>query len=134
MNQSLAFGEITILKKKIYVVILFTEVDVQISSTDLHAGQYHIVAADLRNVGELKKKLGECGVDFNLPTCFLTECVLVYMPPEASEALLRWIPEHFKSAFFVNYEQVMLLISIQPRFHLLTSKKHFLVFGYCWLK
>lgn len=82
------------------------EADVKITNTDLHAGQYHIVAADLRNVSELTKKLGECGIDFDLPTCFLTECVLVYMPPEASENLLRWIPERFKSAFFVNYEQV----------------------------
>ena len=81
----------------------------KITNTDLHAGQYHIVAADLRNVSELTKKLSECGIDFELPTCFLTECVLVYMPPEASENLLRWIPERFKSAFFVNYEQVMLL-------------------------
>jgi hypothetical protein len=45
---------------------------------------YHMVGADLRDVKELEAMLIANGVDFSLPTLFLSECVLVYMKPEDS--------------------------------------------------
>jgi len=80
--------------------------EVKFVDADLHSKEYHIVAADLRNLTELKTKLSECNIDYSLPTCFLTECVLIYMPADASTNLVQWIPKEFSSAFFVNYEQV----------------------------
>ena len=43
---------------------------------------------------------------FSLPTVFITECVLVYMDPEHSAAIINWAGANFKTAVFINYEQV----------------------------
>ena len=37
---------------------------------------------------------------------FITECVLVYMDPEHSAAIINWAGANFKTAVFINYEQV----------------------------
>lgn len=42
----------------------------------------------------------------SLPTVFITECVLVYMEPEHSVAIVNWAGANFKTAIFINYEQV----------------------------
>lgn len=80
--------------------------EVRLSTTDLHSGSYHIVGVDLRNIDELANKLQQSEVDFSVPTIFLAECVLVYVEPQNSSNLLSWIASNFKSAVFVNYEQV----------------------------
>jgi len=64
------------------------------------------VGCDLRDTAQLAAKLDACGVDHQLPTAFIAECVLVYMSAERSSALVRWIADSFASVFFVNYEQV----------------------------
>lgn len=76
------------------------------SSTDLHAGSYHIVGVDLRNMDELANKLKQSEVDFTTPTIVLAECVLVYVEPQNSSNLLSWLSANFTTAVFVNYEQV----------------------------
>ena len=76
------------------------------SSTDLHGKDYHLVAANLKNLSELQHKLKECDIDYSLPTIFIAECVLVYIEKNKTDELLRWISDHFSSAVFVNYEQV----------------------------
>jgi len=65
-----------------------------------------LLAADLREIGALESKLKEIGVDKSLPTVFITECVLVYMEPEHSAAIVNWAGGNFKTAIFINYEQV----------------------------
>ena len=47
---------------------------------------------------------------FSLPTVFITECVLVYMEPEHSAAIINWAGSNFKTALFINYEQVKIFI------------------------
>lgn len=47
-----------------------------------------------------------CTLFFSLPTMFITECVLVYMEPERSAAIINWAGANFKTAVFINYEQV----------------------------
>lgn len=77
-------------------------------NTEIHTQVYDLVSADLRNLKELDKKLIECKIDFSLPTLIIAECVLVYMNSEHSNALLKYLSEHFKLCCFVNYEQVNL--------------------------
>jgi tRNA wybutosine-synthesizing protein 4 len=42
-----------------------------------------------------------------LPTLFIAECVLVYLPPEASQRLVQWCADTCRDAVgFVLYEQI----------------------------
>jgi len=84
----------------------YIEGEVKFIGPDLHAPDYHIIGTDLRNLTEMDKKLTQSGINFDVPTMFLTECVLVYMEPESSSMLLHWIAKKFKDIFFINYEQV----------------------------
>lgn len=78
----------------------------KLSSTELHGGNYHLVGADLRNLSDVATKLRESEINFELPTLFLAECVLVYIESGAVSNLLAWISSQFPVALFINYEQV----------------------------
>jgi tRNA wybutosine-synthesizing protein 4 len=41
-----------------------------------------------------------------VPTLFLSECVMIYMEPQHSQAIISWIRESLKTAFFCWYEQI----------------------------
>lgn len=90
--------------------------DIKFSATELHSSHYHLVAADLRSLGNspsadqafANKLFVECGLRKDLPTVFLCECVLVYMADKESSQLLNWITQNFKHCLFINYEQVNL--------------------------
>lgn len=83
--------------------------EIKLSTTDLHGKDYHLVSANLKNLKELEHKLHECDIDYSMPTIFIAECVLVYIEKNKTDDLLKWITEHFTSAFFVNYEQVNMI-------------------------
>lgn len=87
---------------------MLAEGEVKFIGPELHSNDYHIIGTDLRNLTELDKKLSQNGINFEMPTMFLTECVLVYMEPESSSMLLQWIAKKFNDIFFINYEQVRL--------------------------
>ena len=36
----------------------------------------------------------------------MAECVLIYMTPENSQAIIKWVPTKFKDAVFIDYEQL----------------------------
>ncbi|CAB3402916.1 unnamed protein product [Caenorhabditis bovis] len=85
---------------------LFTEKrSAIVQHSDLHAGNYHLVGADLRQLNEFHVKLNTCNLDKSLPTIFIAECVLVYMSAQNSADLLKSLSEAFKTCAFVNYEQ-----------------------------
>lgn len=90
----------------IYRLFFPKESEVRIVGSELHAHDYHIIGTDLRNRSELEQKLCQIGINFDVPTMFLTECVLVYMEPESSSKLLQWIANKFSDIFYVNYEPV----------------------------
>lgn len=80
--------------------------EIRFSTTELHAANYHLVGTDLRHIAELNNKLAQAEVNFNLPTLFLAECVLVYIDASATSSLLKWLASKFSNSLFVNYEQV----------------------------
>lgn len=90
-----------------YVCIyIFSDSDIEYSYSDLHTLNYHLVSADLRNVTEFANKLKLAKVDFDLPTLFIAECVLVYIDPSATSCLLKYLANTFSISIFINYEQV----------------------------
>lgn len=80
--------------------------DIKFSTTDLYSKDYHLIAANLKNLKELEAKLKDCGIDNNLPTAFIAECVLVYIEKQNTDTLLEWMTEKFPTVVFINYEQV----------------------------
>lgn len=79
---------------------------VEHSHVEIHSEKYHLVGADLRSTKEVRSKLLESGLQFDQPTCFLCECVLIYMTAEQSANLLTFLATGFSTSFFINYEQV----------------------------
>lgn len=55
---------------------------------ELAGQQYSLVAADLRDVQQLKAALARAGFKEGLPTLYLCECVLIYLEPAEAEAVL----------------------------------------------
>ncbi|KAI1286101.1 Leucine carboxyl methyltransferase 1 [Halotydeus destructor] len=90
--------------------------DIRISSTELHSSHYHLITADVRRLDTVdtrehfsQKLFNQCGLDKNLPTLFISECVLVYLHVPDSSGLLTWITGNFEHCYFINYEQVNML-------------------------
>eukprot|EP01155_Anaeramoeba_flamelloides_P048310 Anaeramoba_flamelloidesc40946_g1_i1.p1 GENE.c40946_g1_i1~~c40946_g1_i1.p1 ORF type:complete len:338 (+),score=64.16 c40946_g1_i1:100-1113(+) len=71
---------------------------------ELHSPDYHLICGDLRKTEDLHNSLQEHGVNFEIPTLFISECVLVYVEPNSADKLLGYITETFKLPFFVMYE------------------------------
>ena len=67
-------------------------------------GVYRMVGVDLREGDVVMKELAAAGIDRNVPTLFLAECVLVYMETAYSNTLLRNIA--FPESMVIVYEQV----------------------------
>lgn len=78
--------------------------EIKFSQTDLHAGNYHCIGVDIRNIPQLETKIQQAEVNFDRPTLFLAECVLVYIENDCVNRLLKWISSKFSSGLFVNYE------------------------------
>ena len=67
---------------------------------------YRLLTADLRDIAGLNAALVAAGADPNVPTLLLSECVLVYLEPEESCAIIAWAARAFSRSVFVTYEQV----------------------------
>ena len=65
---------------------------------------YHLLATDLRDVNHLAQVLTAAGMNYSTNTIILSECVLVYLSPEHSAALISWAAVSFISAAYIDYE------------------------------
>ncbi|KAM7535491.1 hypothetical protein Aperf_G00000102126 [Anoplocephala perfoliata] len=77
-------------------------------------GCYHILSFDLQSDPRSLIKLLCDSPDgpqlsTDLPTLFLAECVLVYIPTKSTNALLSTLSSNFSQAALLNYEQVNML-------------------------
>lgn len=77
----------------------------------IEADAYSLLPGDLRNTRACQAALEAACFDPACPTYVLAECVLVYMEPGDSAAVVRWLGHWLPTAAFVVYEQV----SAQPR-------------------
>ncbi|CAI8031987.1 Leucine carboxyl methyltransferase 1 [Geodia barretti] len=72
----------------------------------IRSDHYVLLPADLRDVKSLGKQLIDAGLDPNLPTLFLAECVLAYVEGAKVNDVIRWTAEHFKTSVFLNYDPI----------------------------
>jgi len=74
--------------------------------SELHAGDYHLIGVDLRQMEEFRERIQSANLDYKLPTLFIAECVLIYMDDGQCTTLLKELSSSFPAACFINYEQV----------------------------
>ena len=65
---------------------------------------YRLLAADINNIPQVEGALAAAGFQPQDPTLLIAECVLVYLRPEASAALLSWFGQRCPSAVMVAFE------------------------------
>ncbi|ETW07450.1 hypothetical protein, variant [Aphanomyces invadans] len=70
------------------------------------ASTYSAFACDLGNIPMLQNQLTAYGLDPSLPTLVLAECVLAYLAPAASTALLKWACATFADCMLVTYDPI----------------------------
>lgn len=76
---------------------------VENGGTTLHSAKYHLLPADLHtppseSIAPLLTSTTGPILSPDLPTLLLFECVLVYVTPEASQALIQWFVDYFASS------------------------------------
>lgn len=71
--------------------------------------RYALLPVDLRRPDDLAGALEAAGLDLAAPTFVLAECVLVYLEPEESAGVVRWLGSHLAQAVMAIYEQASCL-------------------------
>lgn len=67
---------------------------------------YKLLPADLRDLNSLNMILEQAKMDPSLPTLILAECVLIYLDPTVSRAVVEWAGQKFSTLIFIVYEQI----------------------------
>lgn len=78
-----------------------------LGGTEIYSKDYCLLSGDLREFTEsIVPKLKAQGFDTSLPTLFLSECVLIYIQPGDSDAIVNWVGTNMDASLFVVYEQI----------------------------
>ena len=82
----------------------------------LHACQYHLLECDLNDTASLDHMIdtvnfwaeerGWTHWDWTNPTLVISECVLTFLPVDASDRVMEWIATRLSTCMFVYYEQI----------------------------
>ncbi|ORZ03045.1 leucine carboxyl methyltransferase 1 [Syncephalastrum racemosum] len=84
-----------------------SHVRIEKGGTELQSDQYCLLGNDLRSWKEsVVPQLLANGFDTSAPTLFLSECVLIYLEPTHSDAIMAWMTETLSDCAFVLYEQI----------------------------
>lgn len=67
---------------------------------------YKLLPVDLRDIQKLDDVIALANLDPSLPTFIIAECVLIYLDPDSSCAIVGWASKTFSTAVFFLYEQI----------------------------
>lgn len=70
------------------------------------SSDYILLGVDLNSIHNMQNIMSIIGINYVLPTMFLSECAITYMDVEKSSSLIRWAKTMFPNSAFVTYEQV----------------------------
>eukprot|EP00948_MAST-09A_sp_MAST-9A-sp1_P003100 g3100.t1 len=76
--------------------------------TDEQTGPYHLIPGNLCELAELQQRLQEANFSPNIPTLFISECVLCYMDIDDANRVIEWCGNELVKTHcqFISYEQL----------------------------
>lgn len=82
----------------------------QLSEQCVPSSRCHLMPFDLRNDSKqlFLDLVKHCDFDYNVPTLFLMECVMMYFPEESSQNLLREITCRIQTPILILYDAILL--------------------------
>ncbi|CAK9253738.1 unnamed protein product [Sphagnum jensenii] len=106
------FSEVTrkkamlIAAKELLLTKLGLEPKISIVEGEIISEHYRLLPADLRDLKDLDRVFLQATLDPKQPTLIIAECVLIYLEPHVSRAVVKWAADKFETAAFVIYEQI----------------------------
>lgn len=79
---------------------------ISIDEGQIDSEQYKLFPADLRDFDVLDTIFTQAKLNPSLPTLVIAECVLIYLDPDVSRAVVKWAEEKFSTSIFAAYEQI----------------------------
>ncbi|KAI9314464.1 S-adenosyl-L-methionine-dependent methyltransferase [Dichotomocladium elegans] len=73
---------------------------------DLVSDDYVLVGGDLRQWPNIMSHMLDYGFDVQAPTLLISECVLIYLDPEYSNAIVDWATQTLVDCMVILYEQI----------------------------
>ncbi|KAF6149953.1 hypothetical protein GIB67_008674, partial [Kingdonia uniflora] len=70
------------------------------------SNNYKLLPVDLRDMQKLDDVIALAQLDMSLPTFIIAECVLIYLDPDSTRAVVGWASKTFSTAIFFLYEQI----------------------------
>ncbi|CAH9097167.1 unnamed protein product [Cuscuta epithymum] len=67
---------------------------------------YKLLPVDLCDLDKLNGIVAMANLDPSLPTFIIAECVLIYIDPDSTRAIVGWASRTFSTAVFFLYEQI----------------------------
>ncbi|CAR28065.1 hypothetical protein ZYGR_0N05540 [Zygosaccharomyces rouxii] len=71
----------------------------------VRSDRYELISCDLNDLNQTSVKLDKV-TDADVPTIIITECVLCYMTQDASQKLIEYLINHYKSGHWVSYDPI----------------------------
>ncbi|XP_042430623.1 leucine carboxyl methyltransferase 1 homolog isoform X1 [Zingiber officinale] len=82
------------------------EAFISIEKGEVLSNNYKLLPADIRNIQVLDDVINRAQLDPSLPTFIIAECVLIYLDPDSTCAIVRWTSMKFPNSVFFLYEQI----------------------------
>ncbi|KFK42582.1 hypothetical protein AALP_AA1G014200 [Arabis alpina] len=79
---------------------------ISIDEGQVLSDHYKLLPVDLRDIPKLRDVIAFADMDPSLPTFIIAECVLIYLDPDSSRAIVSWASKAFSTAVFFLYEQI----------------------------
>ena len=80
----------------------------QIKKNRIDSDFYHLLSCDMTDTATLDGELIGAGIQKDIPTLFVAECVLVYIPLESTRKILEYITKEFGTVMLVDYDPINL--------------------------
>ncbi|KAK4476444.1 hypothetical protein RD792_015597 [Penstemon davidsonii] len=82
------------------------EASISLDKGEVLSNHYKLLPVDLRDIQKLDDIISVANIDPSLPTFIIAECVLIYLDPKSSSAIVGWASRTFSTAIFFLYEQI----------------------------